>query len=700
MDADQFGPPLSHELPWRAPLLLALATVAVVGLTGSAAYVYQKRMVTARTLDHLKAQSYAKNTFISSWFLDCESDMKHLAADPRLSPLASGRLQWAGLSEARRQDIKVALGEVVERHGFVAGALFDGQGDKIPGTEVGADPGFLLPSGPPYRPLSGTILSAAFRRDPSHPGSLEVTTPLGAVNGAAPRACAVFALNPWKTLFPGLTMPDSYLASAETLLLQREGGQITIANPTRCEVHAPLSIRMPFGPDGMSATAVRGGITQGQDRDYRGVAVLYATQYVPRAGWGIVVKADQRDVYATLRANAFLVWGLVLVSFLAIGNLGYGWWNKRHKALLGEFSALGLRYRSLVECAHEGIWVWDSEGRTLYANRRLAQMLGCTQEELPQRPVQDFLGPRDKDREPFLKAPGLPFQGEEHEVCLIKADGTDLWAILSLSSLFGPEGDSRGSLGLLTDLTARREVERERAELLIALNQKKADLQRLLQELIVTQEKERRHLSHELHDEIVQLLAGAGFYLQGVENNLPPAGLAPARAILDKAREQIGKAGARCRRLILELRPPDLERLGLIGALTNLLKESEVPRTQVIAADEKSLAALPWEDQLVIFRVSQEALQNVRKHAKATEVHLSIAATPAEILLRIWDDGQGFDLTAEAKPNHFGLIGMRERVELAGGALQLKSRPGAGTTVEVHLPFAHGEIRFTLLKGG
>jgi signal transduction histidine kinase len=243
-------------------------------------------------------------------------------------------------------------------------------------------------------------------------------------------------------------------------------------------------------------------------------------------------------------------------------------------------------------------------------------------------------------------------------------------------------------------------VEQERSELLATLNRKKADLQRLLHELLATQEKERRHLSHELHDEIVQLLTAADSYMQGVENHLSPAGLPAARAVLEKARTQIGKAGARCRRLVLELRPPDLERLGLVGALTNLLKASGAPRTQVIATEEGPLNALPWEDQMVIFRVAQEAIQNIRKHAQANEIELSIAATAERVRWKIRDDGRGFDPEAEAKPGHFGLIGMRERVELAGGTLQVKSRPGAGTEVEAHLPLIRQEARFKVLEGG
>ena len=164
--------------------------------------------------------------------------------------------------------------------------------------------------------------------------------------------------------------------------------------------------------------------------------------------------------------------------------------------------------------------MWDPAGLIVYANRRLAPDVRL----LPGR-ADTASGPRvsgAKGRGPraLLKQPGFPSQGEEHEVCLVRADGSELWAMLSLSSLFGPEGDFRGSLGLLTDLTARREVE-ERTELLATLNRKKADLQRLLHELIVAQEKERRHLSHELHDEIVQLLTAADSYMQGVENNLP-----------------------------------------------------------------------------------------------------------------------------------------------------------------------------------
>jgi protein-histidine pros-kinase len=149
----------------------------------------------------------------------------------------------------------------------------------------------------------------------------------------------------------------------------------------------------------------------------------------------------------------------------------------------------------------------------------------------------------------------------------------------------------------------------------------------------------------------VQLLTAADAYMQGVENHLPPAGLHSARAVLEKARTQIGKAGARCRRLVLELRPPELERLGLVGALTNLLKVSGAPRTQVVAKEEGLLNDLPWEDQMVIFRVAQEAIQNIRKHAQANEIELSIAATPEWVHWKIRDDGRD-STRGRGKPDH------------------------------------------------
>lgn len=699
MDSNPFGLPLRHTLPWAIPAALTLATVAVVGLAGSAAYSYQKRLVTARTLEHLKSQSYAKKDVIASWLLDCQVDLKRLSADPRVTPLASGRAGWDRLSPEGRDAVKAALEGFAARHGFEGGVLVDEGGRRLPDSLIGETHAIAPLNSRLAKPLAGATYTARFLPSRDHGVCLELGVRV-VPSSSADQVGALFVLNPWRRLFPALTMPDSYLPTSETLLLQREGDRATIVNPTRCAAHAPLTLSLPLGPDGMNSQALQGWSVQGDDRDYRGAPVLYATQYVPLTGWGVVVKADQRDVYATMEVTALLVWGLVLASFLAIGHLSYAWWNRRHKALLDDFSALGVRYRTLVESAHEGIWVWDLEGLTVFANPRLAQMLRCTQQDLARRPVTQFLGPEESDRAPFGKGPGRPFLGEEHEVRLVRADGTDLWVILSLSGLSGPDGILRGSLGLLTDVTDRRRAENERAQLLDTLDRKKTDLQRLLQELLVTQEKERRHLSHELHDELVQLLTAADSYMQGIENGLAPGGDSPSRSLLDKARTQIGKAGALCRRLIQEMRPPDLERLGLAGALSALLKGLDVPRARMVVTGDEALQALTWEGQAVLFRVAQEAFQNIRKHARAEEVEVSLDGTEAAVRLRIRDYGRGFDPASAALPNHFGLLGMRERVELAGGSLAVVSRPGAGATVDACLPLARQEVRLKVIEGG
>jgi PAS domain S-box-containing protein len=226
-------------------------------------------------------------------------------------------------------------------------------------------------------------------------------------------------------------------------------------------------------------------------------------------------------------------------------------------------------------------------------------------------------------------------------------------------------------------------TERVRAE--EALKDSAYRLQHLSRRLLAVQEEERRHLARELHDEFGQLLATVTMHLQAAKAAAGPA----AWPSLDESIGLLQRAGTRVRSLALELRPVLLETAGLDATL-RWLAQQHGQRTGIITEVVGHVTDAPGEVAIACFRVLQEALTNVVRHAGAQHVRIELHQSEGKLSLVIRDDGVGFDvsrtLERAAGGANLGLVGMRERVEILGGNLTIASQPGHGTSIHVSFP--------------
>lgn len=204
-------------------------------------------------------------------------------------------------------------------------------------------------------------------------------------------------------------------------------------------------------------------------------------------------------------------------------------------------------------------------------------------------------------------------------------------------------------------------------------------------------EAERERLHRDIHDGPAQVLANAIFELEYIERQ---ADRAPAevrqtlRSELAALRGRLRDSLDSVRAMIYDLRPPVLSELGLAGALRTYASEYQSRYGLGVECDfDTADTQLSPQQELAVYRVMQEALQNVHKHGRATTVVITWGRAPDGWHLRCTDDGVGFDLVRAARRQQsFGLVSMRERAELIGGSLQIQSAPGRGTTVTLHLP--------------
>ena len=251
----------------------------------------------------------------------------------------------------------------------------------------------------------------------------------------------------------------------------------------------------------------------------------------------------------------------------------------------------------------------------------------------------------------------------------LRASGEEFPMDASISQLDSPEG--KLYTVIVRDVTERVRVQEERSAFAAAAN--------------ATREEEKRRVARELHDELAQSLTALKMDTMWVRDN---AAVAPL-AITAKLNDMLGMldhAVASTRRIAADLRPLMLDDLGLVPAIewlaSNFTQRHGVPCR--LAVDDALELQEPYAT--AVFRIVQESLINVAKHAGASQVSVTIEKLPGEIRLAVQDDGSGFAADAPRKPQSLGLMGMLERAQLLKGQLVVESVPGAGTRVEVHMP--------------
>jgi len=334
-----------------------------------------------------------------------------------------------------------------------------------------------------------------------------------------------------------------------------------------------------------------------------------------------------------------------------------------------------LAYRILFDQMNEGAVTLTRDGTIAYCNRRFADIVRTPLARVIGVPLRRFVPPAEQPAFDALVAAG--HRENRRADTTFRAEGG---ALVPVSVSIAPlqlegSGDVIGVIGVVTDIS-----ERERAEEL---------RNRLIQQAVTAQEEERRRIARELHDEAGQSLTALLVGLRTIEESrtiTEAAELAQRlRAIAAQTLDEVG-------RLSRGLHPGILDEVGLPAAVTRHVQE--FAQRHGVAVDLRieglDSEVLPPALQATVYRVLQEALTNVAKHAGARSVRVRLVRNKATVELRVQDDGAGFDPAAGAElavgDRHFGLQVMRERAALLGGSVKVESRPGAGTTITAHFP--------------
>ena len=336
------------------------------------------------------------------------------------------------------------------------------------------------------------------------------------------------------------------------------------------------------------------------------------------------------------------------------------------------------KYRDLFENATVAIFVQDMEGGITAANKAFSNLTGYSLEESRELNVADFfpssaLETLSRVQQELVRGKG---ESQPYDVRMIRKDGAE--SILSMSTrLVSENGQPRGFQHIAIDITERRKM--------------RDTLNYYMWRLISAQEEERKRIARELHDETAQSLL---LILQRIDGIT----YVPGREFSDRVEKELEElravvlqALAGLRRITRDLRPQILDDLGLVAAIEWLAEEMErqsgIKTTVELIGPQRSLTP---ESQLLLFRITQEAFSNIRRHSGARAARAVLEFVDGWVRMTIEDNGRGFRAPASlsdlANDGKLGIVGMHERARLVGGCITLQTEPGKGTRIVAELP--------------
>jgi PAS domain S-box-containing protein len=328
-----------------------------------------------------------------------------------------------------------------------------------------------------------------------------------------------------------------------------------------------------------------------------------------------------------------------------------------------------------------GVYI-NKDGKIEFANDKFAAIYGYSKNEIIGMESTMLVHPEDRGwvedlRQKRLRGEKVP---SEYEIRGLKKNGDTIWVMRSLSLINYQDGPAIS--GIVQDLTERRRAQE-------ALRESDKELRILSNQLLSTEEKERKRIARELHDGIGQALSAIKF---SVENSLRELRNGPDHAELKSLQAVIPltqKTIEEVRRIVKDLRPSILDDLGILATINWFCREYQTVYSDIRIKTDIQIHEhdIPSPLKTAIYRILQEALNNVAKHSGADLVLLSLQKTDSGVELTLNDNGSGFDLTEAISlvPSRrgFGLASMRERAQLSGARFDIISTESEGTTIRV-----------------
>jgi PAS domain S-box-containing protein len=349
--------------------------------------------------------------------------------------------------------------------------------------------------------------------------------------------------------------------------------------------------------------------------------------------------------------------------------------RKRAEEALREAS---LYTRNLIEVSLDPLVTISSDGKIMDVNRATELVTGVPRDELLGKDFSDYFTEPEKARQGYRQV-FLEGFGRDYPLAIRHRSGKVTDVLYNATVYRNEAGGVQGVFAAARDITERKRAEEE-------LRDKESRLRFFASHYLTAQETERRRIAAELHDSIASALAGLKFRIENTGEDMKN-GQRDIQSIKDLS-SNLSQTIGEVRRIMTDLRPSILDDLGILPALSWFCREYEKTYSHLSVEKQIGISEVDVPDSLktVIFRISQEALNNIAKHSKASLVDLILQMDGKRLKLIIQDNGLGFQPDEVIKG--FGLSTMRERAELSGGTFSIESVEGKGTVIRASWPLA------------
>ena len=402
------------------------------------------------------------------------------------------------------------------------------------------------------------------------------------------------------------------------------------------------------------------------------IIILLSTTVIIFAGW-------QHDLWWVGAGAAALAALIALGMLLLLGR------RRIDDALAGQVRNDAARLQGIIESAMDAIVTVDENQDIVLFNAAAEKVFGCSAAAAIGGPLDRFIPERfrasHRGHIEKFGATGTTtrMMGARLALFGVRADGTEFPIDASISQLV-TEGRRLYTV-ILRDITARRRAED-------AVERSHQELRELSAAMHEVREAERLRVARELHDELAQWLTALKMDISWLASRLPQEH-AQLHARTDRMKGVVDTTVAAVRRIAADLRPVMLDDLGLVPALEHLLHELS-QRTGIVVSLDAEEAGIELGEPAAssLYRMAQEALTNVARHAEAKEVQVAIAVDDARLVLTVRDNGKGYDAEAAARRKSYGVLGIRERARTLGGDARIERLESGGTLVEIVIPGA------------
>ncbi len=337
------------------------------------------------------------------------------------------------------------------------------------------------------------------------------------------------------------------------------------------------------------------------------------------------------------------------------------------------------RFRNVADSAPVGIWMTDTAGNGIFANRQFVEMSGLPRKRILGDGWVEVVHEQDRERVVELyRSARRDCRPVRIEFRLSQSDGAERWVISSGVPRIDPDGSFAGFIGSLVEVTEERQAHER-------MRQSRQRLRELSSRVLELQEQERKMIAREIHDRLGQVLSALKFETSWLRSRVG----ADLQEKVDSMSRTLDETIQEVREFSAQLRPKVLDDFGLVPAVEDLLSQMQ-ERTGL----ECDLSIRPEDLELdgprstTVFRILQEALTNVARHAEATRVEVRLRRRPDLFWVEIRDDGRGIRDEEVQESGSLGILGMRERAQQWDGSLHITGIDGRGTIVVVEMPLA------------